>query len=552
MLPDLPELFLDLVYGQLSYEDVLVLRCTCKSLKNFVDQKKFTKLNLFIKKYPFHRRLFHTDHSIGYPNSYHSDDLIILNSNRFREQFANVRRLIICGNDPRGLVWSFHFKGTGPGVDLKDLNHFKRLKHLEIDEMSCRVSSTIKGTLNLPELEIAAFTPIRYSYSAFVLNCPKLKALKLKWCGPYLSNETSQLVDLCLFNNEEKFLSAKPNYLARNLSKLQKLSTISFHRVDNLIEFLDDLETNTLSLPVLREIRLEKCIRLLANELNDLARKIEKFQRNPQMKCIEFTLNGKLINTPKEIRQFASLISTFNPKLREFDCLTEDELLRFVSVRRLPFLLPAVHSICFRKNLEISEDMIQKLDCIEMLIFKERCKLNETIFKPFAENCKFLKHLSLGNQTLTQALFEMFANQLVNLQSISIWECTYESLRPLTKFRNLESIDLDSSPPRDELAFIFTNSPLLEEVIFKTRMRIHLLRTTQEPREYLIAENKMMLNPEKEYDFVFFSFNAMLDFLYNGRKRRVRSERREKRERREEIEREERYYSVLNNHFWRF
>ena len=524
MLPDLPELFLDLVYGQLSYEDVLVLRCTCKSLKNFVDQKEFTKLNLFVKKYSFHRRLFHTGHSIGHPNSYHSDYLTILRSKRFRKKFVNLQRLIICGNGPWASTRVDRYRSLekGPGVNLNDLNHFKRLKHLEIDEMPCRTpcrtSSCIKGTLNLPELQIAAFTPMLYSGSSFELNCPKLKALMLKWCSPVLSNETSQLVDLCLFNNEEEFLSAKPNYLAKNLAKLQKLSTIRFHRVDHLIEFLYDLKTNTLSLPVLKEIRLENCIRLLANELNDLARKMEnfqiKFQRNAQMKCIEFSLNGEPINTPKQIRQFASRVNTFEPKIREFDRLTEDELLRVVSVRRLHFILPAVHSICFRKNLEISKERIKKLDCIEMLIFRERYELNETRFKPFADNCKFLKHLGLGNQTLTQALFEMFANQLVNLQSISIWECTYESLRPLTKFRNLESLEFDFSPPRDELEFIFTNSPRLEEVIFKTKIPIHLLRTSWKPSYYLVAENKMILNPETDYHFGCPTVDCMLDCLY--------------------------------------
>ena len=81
MLQDLPELVLDfLCVHQLSYEDV----------KGFVDGRQLTKMNLFIRKYPYHHRLFYTDEPIGYPHSYLSNVLSILDAPRFGEQFANV------------------------------------------------------------------------------------------------------------------------------------------------------------------------------------------------------------------------------------------------------------------------------------------------------------------------------------------------------------------------------------------------------------------------------------------------------------------------------
>ena len=118
MLQDLPELVLDVVCGHLSYEDVLALRCTCKGLKQFVDGKEFTKLNLFVRKYSFHHRLFYTDEPIYYSHSLHSDDLTILGSTRFREQFANVQRMIICTKR----VWS---ELGNPDATEFDLNRLK-------------------------------------------------------------------------------------------------------------------------------------------------------------------------------------------------------------------------------------------------------------------------------------------------------------------------------------------------------------------------------------------------------------------------------------------
>lgn len=63
MLLDLPELVLHLVCEHLSYEDLLVLRSICKGLKQFVDGREFTKLNVFLNAFPYHRRLFYTDQS---------------------------------------------------------------------------------------------------------------------------------------------------------------------------------------------------------------------------------------------------------------------------------------------------------------------------------------------------------------------------------------------------------------------------------------------------------------------------------------------------------
>ena len=129
MLQHLPELVLDLLCDHLSIEDVLALRSTCKGLREFVNEKQFTILNLFVKKFWSHRRLFYTNDQIDYPHSLHSDDLTILDSIRFREQFTNVQRMIIFRTKP----WSEIGEKTAE-FDLNRLDCFGALSHLEIDK----------------------------------------------------------------------------------------------------------------------------------------------------------------------------------------------------------------------------------------------------------------------------------------------------------------------------------------------------------------------------------------------------------------------------------
>lgn len=68
------------------------------------------------------------------------------------------------------------------GLNLEHLNHLKRLKHLEFNEMPCAEAGCLTEKLNLPELQVASFTPLLGSGSSFELNCPKLRALRLKCC----------------------------------------------------------------------------------------------------------------------------------------------------------------------------------------------------------------------------------------------------------------------------------------------------------------------------------------------------------------------------------
>lgn len=160
-----------------------------------------------------------------------------------------------------------------PAFNLTSLNCFEALSHLEMDEMP-----SIKGKLNLPELQIASFrTPYglkEYQNYLFELKCPKLKALKVLACKPVLTCETDQLEYLHYgyFDGIDQ-----TDYLKSISPNLRKLSTICLEPDWSLLSLLNDLQSVSLVLPSLSEIQIElrrpPCLSeldKLANNLRDL------------------------------------------------------------------------------------------------------------------------------------------------------------------------------------------------------------------------------------------------------------------------------------------
>ena len=243
MLQGLPELVLDVICVHLSYEDVLVLRCTCKALKQFVDRKEFTRLNLFVRKFPFHHRLFYTNESICYSHSFYSDDSAILRSTRFREQFAYVQQMVICTKRS----WTELRGSDETGFDLNPLNFFRSISHLEVVGFT-----SINGKLNLQELQIAFFRIGcgTRPESSIELDCPRLRALRVYDCWPVLTSETNQLEHL-----RYDPLGEPTDYLQS--INFRKLSTICIETYEKTVQFLSDLKTGHLSLPSLSQVGLE-------------------------------------------------------------------------------------------------------------------------------------------------------------------------------------------------------------------------------------------------------------------------------------------------------
>ena len=488
----------DLIYDYLNYEDRLVLRSTCKALREFVDSKKNTKLNLFVRKFPYYHQLFYTNEPISYSHSYHTDHLSILASPRFRKQFTDLQRLTICCKG-----WGDFRDKAGVELDLHRLNIFRSLNQLDIDEFP-----RIKGKLALPELEIAAFrVQIKVGKkkldTAFELECPRLTALKINFCRPTLSGHTDQLDYLHYGDHEDR-----NDYLASISPNLRRLSTICFETIRYTLEFLDDLKKNRLTFPALNKIKLVKCNKL---ELDALASALEDLYRDRHTRHIQFIAIDKPIGSPDELRHIASMFKDNNDARLDLRFLKMRSLL-FLNVNPvLNFLLSEARYVELHENFELNEKTIKKLKNIEFLEFKEPYKPNELTFELFAKNCKFLRLWTIYNQKIQRRTLERISGYLLNLEAMRIFECQYETLEPLADFQNLERLDLDFNPEPDELAYIYLHSRSLETVNMVGKREVRLLRTTAAPWLHRI----MILKDSMAYEFS--SLQAMIKYYYEKR-----------------------------------
>ena len=298
MLSNLADLILDVLCDHLSYEDVLTLRCTCKSLKTFVDSKKFTTLHLYIRKFPFPRRLFYTGEAVGYSQSCHSGGFSILESPRLiSKQFLNVQKMTI--------YYRHIHRHYSLGLDLNDFNCLRELTHLEIYSKF----GYIKGKLNLPKLQVSAFEADHLAVQkSFELDCPKLRVLKIRY---------NYRVTLTSATDQLEYLHYEPDKVDRLnsiCSNLTKLSTIVFRKAHFLLKFLRYLQTGTLPAPSLSEIRLEY---YGLWSLDEVASILEDLKTRRLTEGIRFTLMGRPIHSLNELRRISELRRVF--QVENFD-----------------------------------------------------------------------------------------------------------------------------------------------------------------------------------------------------------------------------------------
>ena len=518
MLAKLPELILDVLCDHLSYEDVLMLRCTCKSLKTFVDSKRFTTLHLFVRKFSFPRRLFYTGETIGYSKSFHSGDLTILSSSSLKKQFANVQKMTIYHRKSYGDFEDDFYRNNE--IDLNDLNCFRELIQLEIYFEICE----IKGKLSLPKLQISSFQGFGRSGS-FELDCPKLRALKIKLDNKVtLTSATDQLEYL-----HYDVALTLTDHLKDIRSNLGKLSTIVFETGDLLLQFLSDLQTGSLHAPLLSQIRLEDCGYL--GPLDEVASSLEVLKNDPRTKCITFILMGRPIHSPKnELRPIAELQRVYKAENLESHMLFLRELLEelhmdmnelgeeqlnqfmrgndlgtrnlkdrsFLFIKRHPelqFLFASTWAVRLEEDTELDEEIIKKLKNVNRFEFCSLFRPSDSMIELVIANCKSLRSYKMYHQTVTERLLEIMSEQLLNLEHILIYDCRHESLKPLAKFRNLEYLSLDFDPQRD-VQFLFENSRTLEIIDFPCQKSetekvegrsVKLLRRTQKPKVFRLT-----------------------------------------------------------------
>lgn len=503
-MADHPTVIFDLIWDHLSYEDVLALRSTCKDLKLFVDAKCLTKLNLFVRKFPYRHRLFYTGQSIGYPQSYRSDNLATLfASGRFRDQFSGVQRMIICTRKA-WKAWNVQDVESNDfevEFDLNHLNCFGALEHLEIDGMH-----RIDGKLNLLELRIAAFRvddESNQQESSFELDCPKLSALRIKCCKPVLSDRTNQLDQLHCEN-----FSGRTGYLRGINENLQMLSTIWLDTIKDSLQFIGDLTRGELILPRLTEIQLERCNPIVG--LSDLADGLRALNRNQQQ--IRFVFNGRPVQAD-QLNQIVRLIAKYNKDVCETDKLNlqavNDRSLLFLNGDpELDFLLSAVWCVKLSAGTELSEALIRKLVNVECLELASRCKVSESALELLARTCRSLRSCSLHYLSVTERVLESMCDQLENLEHLRLHRAKTGknaanakkkpiSLKALANFANLVSLDFNFVPEKEELTFLFEKSRTLESVSIVGKNPIKLQRTfTATETEY-----RCLIGRDMPFDF---------------------------------------------------
>lgn len=480
MLQDLPDLVLDLVWVYLSYEDILVLRSTCKRLKEFIDGKKFRKLNLFLKR-PDHRQtLFFTNDPIGYSHSFYSNHLTIFDSPRFQEKFVNVQLMSICSSIDGYKPYSDMTK-----FDLGSLNCFSALRHCEINKMP-----ELKGKLSLPELRIAVFYNLTQGLSSFDLDCPKLSAMKFRGCKPALAGGQLKHLEYQI----SSFLNSR-GLLKR--VKLDRLSTICLRSIENLIEFLSDLQTGQLSLPSLNQIHLKRCDWL--EQLGALADLLEELKSNPRTQHIQFSFHKRLIASPDELRRIAGLIKT------RFDLsVLDDHSLSFLNTNLdLYFLFSYIQDVCLKEDTELKEETIKCLQNNNIRTLKlGPHKVRFSALELWAKSCGSLRSLELFNQKITERRLKMLSKHLPRLEKIKIFAIKCETLKPLFKFPNLQFVILNFSPPKDELAWIFWNQTLENVEIRLEDSSTYLQRATTLPRIYKIITSYQKLKFDSLHDMI--------------------------------------------------
>ena len=516
MLSTLPELILDVLCEHLSYEDILMLRCTCKSLKTFIDSQRFTTLHLFIRKFPFPRRLFYTGETIGYSQSCHSGDWTILSSSKLiSKQFANVQKMTIYY---RHIYGDFEYRHYSFDLDLNDFNCFRELTHLEIYSQF----GYIKGKLNLPKLQVSAFEADNLkNRESFELDCPKLRALKIKYnYRVTLTSATDQLEYLYYDLNEIDSLNSMR-------SNLGKLTTIVFRIDDFLLKFFSDLKAGTFRAPSLSEIQLESYVLW---SLDELTRVLEDLKSHRRTEHIKFTLMGRPIHSPNELQRISELRSVF--QIENFDskrpersfwswrlegkkilqeinnsdisgeeldsymrgnnleilALNDRSLLFLNKHPELQFLLASARLVDFQEDIELDEEMIKRMKNINSLGFHGLFRPSDSITELVIKNCKSLLSWRMYHQTITERLLEMMSEQLLELEELWFCSCKHETLKPLARFRNLVSLTVDFDPQRDELEFIYENSRSLEAIRFRKRPTgcidwpVQILRTMGIPK----------------------------------------------------------------------
>ena len=521
---ELPELAILLILDQLSYEDLQSLRATCKKLKTIVDQKTSRNLHLFVDYYPFERELLHTGELVRYANTLHVPDITILGSIKFKKQFIGLRKLTI-----------YQYEASNQSVNLDDLNCFEGLVHLQLEEQV-----TIgNGKLSLRNLKIALLEIESYWAINFVLDCPQLQVLGLRYGTELeLTEETANSVRY-LYINDGLILEASRFSLFAKLKKnLSSICFVGYHGYVYLNSFALALMGRRVRLPSLKQIqwkglwRFPQCGHWLLRNLADL-------KNRQETKHIEVRMNGKGIES-NELIEMHNLLHKIFPETpsdpmndpASYETGLESDLLRHFNENPiLHCLLPSVYGLVLRldEDVRLSKQLIGRLTNLESLTI--RIAVDEQFFESILKSCRRIWHLDiLACGHLNQEQLDLIPDYLQNLKCLWFgyqFEQRNFDLHFLTKFKHLFFLSFDCQIPIEAMSFLFEkcNHPNFEIQLYGLQRISICHRRNENGRFEIRCYNPYTSDPPKitefdDFDEVIYHYywNDLYNISWDGRR----------------------------------
>ena len=536
----LPELVLVLIGEYLSYEDLLSLRRTCKTLKQFVDQKQFESLFLFVQRYPKYHQLFHGQGSISYPNSLRLSDLSQFQSIRSSGRFSLLRKLFV-----------FNFRSYTPeGFVLGWINSFERLEYFEASNFD-----KITGKLTSKSLRVASFGTS--NESPFELDCPQLRALRIvNFAEPTLTGDNLEylsIVDTFYITDENPF---NPPHFLRSFSSLDHLTAASFKEIKTLNIFLDLIIGQEVSVPSLRRVELDCCVDfadfgLLLDKLNDLNKRRDR---------VDLFLNGQMVKTDKEDPKTDRILKFIHSAET---CRTASHInYRFIFLFKPVFSMLEYFHRWSRDGdpfidywssgfTVISIDhclksdsayffLIPRLKNVYFLKIVNKLGVSDALYEAVTKAFRKVEYLRIQNAYMRQDQLDRLPDRFLNLYSFEYLtdpEDMPYSLQFVTRFKNLKVLRFRVNLRRELLTFLFANCPSLFRVDFDTILNNQFIKVCifKEPSRIIICkpgrlggllwnydnccnEDRFCPGPVSEQkELEFDTLESCLDFYYSHR-----------------------------------
>ena len=536
-VPDLP---FGLIFQELSWEDRLSLRRTCKKLKLLVDGQVSRNLFLFLRSYPCHENLFHTNEAI-----YYADSCRVLNFDRFISNYkGNLKRLRRLTIYFKGLYWivDYHekiyvnldslrdemfFKETWKlEIDLEHLNLFEHVEHLEIKvNLFCeffsrtnfhRLFSTqgagkVFGELRLKNLRILSIETHRLS--EFDLDCPALEAMCIAFgARPNFINNPHPLDYLSV----KRPLSEGPReYLCKLYGQCPNLSTIGFDCVLFIATTLFEVNVGRVSLPLWRVVKFEgswKYFPKLEEELLDCFVEYEKRIKPERLRII---YNDELITQ----KQLVSIVEFH----KQFFAARDESRHAYLNALERNNALNCLFSDKIRLDLDenIQLDLALKLKHLEeLIIFSGSPRIDEKLFRWMLTTWSKLNRLWIHHPhgTIGQHQLEQMPGHWPNLCSLRFNEKP-EDIKFVAEFKNLKELEIKFNLSKEETQHLMRNCPSLYFINFEntsTDLNTALMARMGWLHETPLIQQRLISEEETGGRLITFdSIERAIDHLYD-------------------------------------